>query len=62
MTVLTIKQFAATHGAFTEGALRALVFWRRTNGFEPAFVKVGRRVLIDEGKFFECIQKQQGDR
>lgn len=41
------------------GGLRHLRFHQSAKGFESAFVKVGRRVLIDEAKFFECVEKQQ---
>ena len=41
-----------------QGGLRHLVVHRTTNGFESAFVKIGRRVLIDENKFFECVARK----
>ncbi|MGB5161216.1 MAG: hypothetical protein WBQ27_08845 [Thermoanaerobaculia bacterium] len=31
-----------------------------TNGFESAFVKVGRRILIDEREFSRCLERQRG--
>jgi len=49
---------AAQHPAFSEASLRWLRFNQGTNGFADAFVTVGRRVLIDEGKFFFAIEKQ----
>lgn len=42
----------------TQGGLRHLAQYRTRNGFAPAFVKVGRRVLIDEAKFFECVARK----
>lgn len=36
-----------------QGGLRHLVFHENTNGFKEAFIRVGRRVLIDERRFFE---------
>ena len=42
----------------TQGALRHLMQYRETNGFESAFVKIGRRVVIDEARFFECVARQ----
>ncbi len=42
----------------TQGGLRHLAQYRATNGFAPAFVKVGHRVLIDEAKFFECVARR----
>jgi hypothetical protein len=66
-TLLTVRQFAAKHTAFTEGALRKLIFeatprcqsvgGRREqtpdNGLAIAILRIGRRVLIDEARFFE---------
>jgi hypothetical protein len=34
------------------GGLRHLIFHAETNGFASCIVRVGRRILIDEGKFF----------
>lgn len=42
------------------GGMRHLRFHQSAKGFESAFIKVGRRVLIDEAKFFECIKNQGG--
>ena len=54
----TIPAFAEKHAAaFTVPGLRWLRFNQKTNGFAEAFVAVGRRVLIDEERFFECIEK-----
>ena len=58
--LVTIKQFAALHAAFTESGLRWLRFTQEENGFRSAFVSVGRRVLIDEGRFFEIVAEQNG--
>lgn len=41
------------------GGLRHLRFNQSAKGFSGAFVKIGRRVLVDEQKFFECIEKNQ---
>ena len=35
------------------GGLRHLIFFEKTNGFKHCVVRCGRRVLIDERKFFE---------
>lgn len=51
-----IKQFSNKHPAFPEGALRWYRFNQETNGFKDAFVQIGRKVLINEEKFFECIE------
>jgi hypothetical protein len=38
------------------GGLRHLIFYEKTNGFSQCVVRVGRRVLIDENKFFSWAQ------
>lgn len=40
------------------GGLRHLIFYEYTNGFHHCVVRLGRRVLIDEGKFFEWAECQ----
>lgn len=45
-----------------QGGLRHLVFHAKIKGFESAFVRVGRRVLIDESEFFRCVSKSGGSR
>ena len=69
-TLLTVRQFADKHQAFPQGSLRNLIFLaenRKTskgviqgNGLDVALVRIGRKLLIDEGKFFQWIDKQQG--
>ena len=54
----TISQFSKRHPAFPEGGLRWMRFCSADNGYADAFVKVGRRVLIDEDRFFEIIREQ----
>ena len=39
------------------GGLRHLIFYEQTNGFNYCVVRVGRRVLIDEYKFFEWMEQ-----
>ena len=41
------------------GGLRHLIFYEETNGFKHCVVRLGRRVLIDEEKFFEWAEKGQ---
>ena len=60
-SLLTVKKFAKKHSAFSESSLRWLIFNEKTNGFSPAFKRVGRRVLVDEAKFFECIDEAGED-
>jgi len=56
----TVRQFSEHHPAFTQGALRNLIFNARTNGLGVALVRIGRRVLIDEAAFFTWIDRQNG--
>lgn len=52
--LLTVSQFSIKHPAFPEGGLRHRIFHAETNGLKAsgALVRNGRRVLIDEEKFF----------
>jgi len=55
---LTVNQLIEKHPAFTTGGVRALIFAEHTNGLAKsgAIVRLGRKVLIDEAKFFAWIQ------
>ncbi|MCX7091899.1 MAG: hypothetical protein NTY50_00390 [Methylobacter sp.] len=59
-TLSTVNQFTAKQPAFTRASLRALIFNENTNGLAKsgAIVRIGRKVLIDEAKFFTWIQSQ----
>lgn len=69
-TLLTVRHFSDKHPAFTQGAIRNLIFLaesRKTskgiitgNGLNIALVRIGRKLLIDEAKFFQWIDEQQG--
>lgn len=56
-TLLTVKQFNEKHPAFPVGGLRHHIFHERRNGMRAAgvIVRNGRRVLLDEGKFFDWL-------
>lgn len=58
----TVKQFSAKHPGLTIGGLRSLIFNERTNGLAKsgAIVRIGRKVLIDEAKFFAWVKAQNG--
>jgi hypothetical protein len=68
--LLTVRQFAEKHPAFQQGSLRNLIFLaenRNTskgkiagNGLDIALVRIGRKLLIDEAKFFNWVEAQQG--
>lgn len=63
---LTIKQLSEKHPAFTQTALRNLIFKAKPgqsskgvipgNGLEGALVHVGRKVLIEEAEFLKWIK------
>jgi len=69
-SLLTVKQFSERHAAFQQGSMRALIFASKPrhtsrgriqgNGLDCAIVRLGRRVLIDEAKFFQWIEAQRG--
>ena len=56
-TLHTFKQFSKKHHAFPEGGLRFRIFHEETNGMKAAgvIVRNGRRVLIDEERFFDLL-------
>jgi hypothetical protein len=56
----TVNQFADKHQAFTKGGIRALIFNENSNGLAKsgAVVRLGRKVLIDESKFFAWVESQ----
>ena len=68
-SLLTVRQFADKHSAFSQGSLRNLIFLsenRKTsrgiipgNGLDIALIRIGRKLLIDEAKFFQWIDEQQ---
>jgi hypothetical protein len=57
-SLLTVKQFSERHRAFPIGGLRHRIFHADTNGLTEsgAIVRNGRRVLIDEDKFFVWLR------
>ncbi|GAB4262891.1 MAG: hypothetical protein Kow0065_13620 [Methylomicrobium sp.] len=54
----TVQQFASKYPAFPVGALRQHIFRENQNGLKKAGAvkRIGRKVLIDEEKFFEWIE------
>jgi hypothetical protein len=55
--LLTVVQFSQKHPAFPIGGLRYRIFHERTNGLAEsgAIIRIGRKVLIDEAKFFDWV-------
>ena len=71
MQLHTVNQFCEAFPAFNHAAMRALIFKANPRitheGTVPgnglieagAIVRIGRRVLIDEAKFFAWVELQQ---
>lgn len=69
--VFTVEQFAQRNPAFTAAALRNIIFKaepRHTSRGEipgngliecGAVLRLGRKVLLDESRFFEWVREQQ---
>ena len=56
--LIPVPEWNQHHSWPPQGGLRHLIFNATTNGFDKAFKRVGRRVLVDEAEFFACIDKQ----
>jgi len=58
--LLTVNQFSVKNPAFPPGGLRWQIFNERTNGLAAsgAVLRVGRRVLIDEDRYFSWLDGQ----
>ena len=59
-TLLTLRQFAEKHPAFSEASLRWTRFRELENHFATAFVSVGSRIFVWEEEFFRVIARQNG--
>lgn len=53
---VSIKEFALLQKVFSYQAIRKIRFRCKENGFESAFIKVGKRVMIDIDEFWECAR------
>lgn len=56
--LIPVPEWSSHHSWPPIGGLRHLIFNKETNGFKKAFKRVGRRILVDESAFFECIAAQ----
>lgn len=56
----TVNQFCERHPAFTKGGMRHNIFNEESNGLAKsgAIVRMGRKVLINEPKFFQWLESQ----
>lgn len=55
----TVNQFCTKYPAFTLGGMRDRIFHADTNGLNKygAILRNGRRILINEEKFFQWLQE-----
>jgi len=58
----TVKQFCASHEAFTLGGVRHQIFNEKTNGLQNsgAIVRTGRKIVIDTEKYFAWMVSRNG--
>lgn len=61
-TLSTVRQFAERHPAFSVASIRWQIFHEGTNGLRDsgAILRIGRKVLIDEARFFAWIDARNG--
>ena len=52
----SVKAFAEIQDCFSLRAIYNIHLRSNKNGFEGAFIKVGKRVLVDKKKFWECCE------
>ena len=57
--LLTVSQFCTKHVFITQGGLRFQIFNADNNGLASfgAIVRMGRKVLIDESRYFEWVER-----
>ena len=57
--LLTVAQFALQHPAFSQPALRHLIFDAKANGFWKVIKRIGKRkILLDEQAYFDWVHEQ----
>ncbi|MBF0371705.1 MAG: hypothetical protein HQL52_19895 [Magnetococcales bacterium] len=59
--LIPLTKWPEHHPWPTIGGLRHLVFNAEKNGFDEVICRVGGRVLIDEGRFFQWAKGNGGD-
>jgi Flp pilus assembly protein TadB len=60
--LLTVRQFCAKHTAFPVQGIYTLIFNETKNGLKEsgAILRIGRKVLVDESRFFAWVRKING--
>lgn len=56
-TLLSIADFVKKHAWAREATLRNLVDRKNVNGFSPCVYRLGRKILLDEGRVFEFLRR-----
>ena len=57
--LFSVKEFCKRHAGWcTESSLRWLIFNAEQNGYDRAFKRLQRKVLIDEVAFFAVLEAQ----
>lgn len=51
---LTVKQLAEKRPYLTEASIRWILFNRKTNGFNRAVIKIGKKLIINDEIWEEC--------
>lgn len=57
--LLTVTQWNQYHPWPSPAGLRHLIFHANSNGFKAVIRRAGRRILIDESRFFEWLDRNQ---
>lgn len=60
MAKVTVKEFCQNRDWPSVGSLRWIISNKELNGFGKCIIKFGKRVLIDEDKFDECLEEMNG--
>lgn len=58
--LIPVTKWNSHHEWPTEAGLRYYIFNAEFNGFKKVMKKVGRRILIDETKFFDWVEEKNG--
>lgn len=62
--LFTVRDFCEKNPSWpSESALRAIILdaaWGQ-NKFQTAFKRIGRRVLVDEEEFWNCVERIQSE-
>lgn len=58
--LLTVRQFCDSYPWPTSSGMRAMIYKAEELGLSDAFIRIGRRVLVDVNRFFMLI-KERGE-